>query len=115
MNGEFNLEPHWTTRVYYATFSNGREEVVRKFRWLDDTVPREEQYAFCFYWTLGVMRTMPQEAFPTNLVERVYVLCFMFFAFSMFSICITKITQMFNKVSGGLILMRMLIKKVGRS
>jgi len=30
----------------------------------------EEAYIFCFYWTLGVMRTMPAEVTPVNLAER---------------------------------------------
>ena len=44
------------------------------------------------------MRTMPSEVFPVNLVERIYLLLFMFVAFSVFAICISKITAMFNKL-----------------
>ena len=40
---------------------------------------------FCFYWTLGVMRTMPAEVTPVNLPERLFVLVFMFFALSAFA------------------------------
>ena len=40
---------------------------------------------FCFYWTLGVMRTMPAEVTPVNLPERLFVLIFMFFALSAFA------------------------------
>lgn len=58
-----------------------------------------ETYVFCFYWTLGVMRTMPAEVTPVNLPERVFVLIFMFFALSAFAISIALITQSFFKLS----------------
>merc|ERR1719265_1889146 len=45
------------------------------------------------------MRTMPTEVYPVNFAERVYVMMFMFFAFSVFAICVTKITSTFNKIS----------------
>lgn len=45
------------------------------------------------------MRTMPSEATPVNLVERIYVMVFMFFAFSAFAICVAMITQTFFKFS----------------
>lgn len=32
--------------------------------------PTQDAYIFCFYWTLGVMRTMPAEVTPVNLAER---------------------------------------------
>jgi len=59
-----------------------------------------EQYAFCFYWTLGVMRTMPAEVTPVNLVERTSVLIFMFLAFSVFATCISQITTTYMKIQG---------------
>ena len=34
-----------------------------------------------------------------NFAERMYVMLFMFFAFSIFAICITRITTTFNKIS----------------
>lgn len=88
---------HWTTILHTQKVSgpDGSEEVV-SFRWLDRG--EKDSYLFCFYWTFGVMRTMPVEVYPVNLSERVYTLCFMFFALSVFSICITKITQMWNKI-----------------
>lgn len=89
---------HWTTVVHRtetSTVEGNRWSLT--YRWLDRS--ELETYVFCFYWTLGVMRTMPVEVFPVNEKERVYVLCFMFFAFSIFSICISKITQMFKKIN----------------
>eukprot|EP00971_Amphidinium_carterae_P337805 6474825-Amphidinium_carterae.1 len=32
--------------------------------------PRTEQYIFCFYWTLGVMRTMPSEVAGAGIWEH---------------------------------------------
>lgn len=58
-----------------------------------------EQYVFCFYWTLGLMRTMPAEVTPVNLVERLYILGFMFFAFSAFAICVSQISTMWIKIN----------------
>jgi len=55
--------------------------------------PASEQYVFCFYWILGVMRTMPAEVTPVNLTERVFVLLFMFFAVMAFAVNVTRITQ----------------------
>mmetsp|Transcript_119150 Transcript_119150/g.219318 ORF Transcript_119150/g.219318 Transcript_119150/m.219318 type:complete len:691 (+) Transcript_119150:1-2073(+) len=78
--------PHWTT-----------VEDVKGVRWIE--APPGEQYIFCFYWTLGVMRTMPSEVSPTNIYERMYVMIFMFFAFSAFAICVALITQTFFKFS----------------
>merc|ERR1719174_231522 len=82
---EFNQQRHWTTEVH-----NG-------VKWIDASV--SEKYIFCFYWTLGVMRTMPSEVKPVNLPERLYVMVFMFFAFSAFAICVALITQTFFKFS----------------
>jgi len=88
----------WTTVRRGHTFVNhAGEERTTTFRWQDRDPG--EQYVFCFYWTLGVMRTMPVEVYPVNVGERLYTLVFMFFAFSMFSICISRITQMYNKLS----------------
>mmetsp|Transcript_7404 Transcript_7404/g.16268 ORF Transcript_7404/g.16268 Transcript_7404/m.16268 type:complete len:704 (+) Transcript_7404:40-2151(+) len=83
----FSNLPHWTTML--------RGSGDDSYTWLER--PRTEQYVFCFYWTLGVMRTMPSEVTPVNLVERVYVMIFMFFAFSAFAICVALITQTFFK------------------
>lgn len=83
--------PHWTT-ILRATDSE-----KELWRWLDRPLP--EAYVFCFYWTLGVMRTMPAEVTPVNLPERLFVLIFMFFALSAFAICVSLITQAFFKIS----------------
>jgi len=80
--------PHWTT----LERKHGSYE-ASTWRWIDKN--SLESYVFCFYWTLGVMRTMPAEATPVNLPERIYVLGFMFFALSAFAICVAKITQSF--------------------
>eukprot|EP00440_Ansanella_granifera_P040497 gb/GFBE01043921.1/.p1 GENE.gb/GFBE01043921.1/~~gb/GFBE01043921.1/.p1 ORF type:complete len:774 (+),score=149.85 gb/GFBE01043921.1/:1-2322(+) len=82
--------PHWTTERR-AEFDGG------SWRWVDKD--QTEAYVFCFYWTLGVMRTMPAEVTPVNLPERIFVLCFMFFALSAFAICVAQITQAFFKFS----------------
>lgn len=83
--------PHWTT-VWRVT-----EPQADAWRWIDR--PMAEKYVFCFYWTLGVMRTMPAEVTPVNLPERLFVLIFMFFALSAFAICVSLITQAFFKIS----------------
>jgi len=80
---------HWTTVP--------RGNVGEEWTWLERS--RSEQYIFCFYWTLGVMRTMPAEVTPENQPERLYVMIFMFFAFSAFAICVALITQTFFKFS----------------
>jgi len=80
---------HWTTVV--------RGPPGAEWTWLSRR--QSEQYTFCFYWTLGVMRTMPSEVTPENQPERVYVMVFMFFAFSAFAICVALITQTFFKFS----------------
>lgn len=82
---------HWTT----IPRSNGAGEPT--WTWLERS--KTEAYVFCFYWTLGVMRTMPAEVTPVTLPERVYVMVFMFFAFSAFAICVAQITQTFFKFS----------------
>jgi hypothetical protein len=84
---------HWTTEVF--TYGIGAD--TQTFQWIDRK--RGEAYIFCFYSTLGVMRTMPSEVQPVNLAERVFVMVFMFFAFSVFAICIALITQTFFKFS----------------
>ena len=83
--------PHWTT-VWRVT-----EAQAEAWRWIDQ--PMSAKYVFCFYWTLGVMRTMPAEVTPVNLPERLFVLIFMFFALSAFAICVSLITQAFFKIS----------------
>mmetsp|Transcript_10850 Transcript_10850/g.31376 ORF Transcript_10850/g.31376 Transcript_10850/m.31376 type:complete len:724 (+) Transcript_10850:72-2243(+) len=80
---------HWTTVP--------RGVPGEEWTWLQRSRP--EQYTFCFYWTLGVMRTMPAEVTPENQPERIYVMVFMFFAFSAFAICVALITQTFFKFS----------------
>eukprot|EP00927_Polykrikos_kofoidii_P032693 TRINITY_DN2777_c0_g1_i2.p1 TRINITY_DN2777_c0_g1~~TRINITY_DN2777_c0_g1_i2.p1 ORF type:complete len:616 (-),score=110.76 TRINITY_DN2777_c0_g1_i2:36-1622(-) len=85
--------PHWTT--VSRTLGPGMEE----WTWLDkghDNIMAA--YIFCFYWTLGVMRTVPQEATPVNQAERFYVMVFMFLALSSFAICISLITQTFFRL-----------------
>ncbi|CAK0847740.1 unnamed protein product [Prorocentrum cordatum] len=78
---------HWTElpRVHSAYDDFGQ------WRWVDR--PAFEQYIFCFYWILGVMRTMPAEVTPVNLTERIFVLVFMFFAVMAFAVNVTRITQ----------------------
>merc|ERR1719181_2177533 len=67
------------------------------WRWIDKSPA--DAYVFCFYWTLGVMRTMPTEVMPVNPQERLYVMVFMFLAFSLFAVTVAQITQMFFKMS----------------
>jgi len=83
--------PHWTT-VY-------RSGMGRSDLWTWAQLGQADAYIFCFYWTLGVMRTMPSEVTPVNKAERVYVMVFMFFAFSAFAISVAMITQTFFKIS----------------
>jgi len=64
---------------------------VGQWRWVDREA--SEQYVFCFYWILGVMRTMPAEVTPVTLIERLFVLLFMFFAVMAFAVNITRMTQ----------------------
>ncbi|CAK9087516.1 unnamed protein product, partial [Durusdinium trenchii] len=87
---EFDSMPHWTT----IPRTKGLEEP-----WAWWNKPMFEQYIFCFYWTLGVMRTMPAEVTPVNLVERIFVLCFMFFALSAFAVSVASLTQAYFKIS----------------
>lgn len=91
----------WQEHAHWAT-------IVRKYSPSDDTTftwetKAEENvweaYVFCFYWTLGVMRTMPAEVQPTNLAERLYILIFMMVAVVTFAITLTQITQAFLKLS----------------
>eukprot|EP00913_Durusdinium_trenchii_P009428 g8861.t1 len=95
---EFDSMPHWTTipRTGGWRFltTKGLEEP-----WAWWNKPMFEQYIFCFYWTLGVMRTMPAEVTPVNLVERIFVLCFMFFALSAFAVSVASLTQAYFKIS----------------
>ena len=67
---EIRQEDHWTTlaRSISVIDQETGDVVVRHFRWLDR--PDSESYMFCFYWTLGVMRTMPTEVYPVNFAER---------------------------------------------
>jgi len=88
---EFKMR-HWTTEPRID--APGRQET---WTWLERS--GFEAYLFCFYWTLGVMRTMPSEVTPANIYERGYIMVFMFFAFSTFAITITLITQTFFKMS----------------
>jgi len=87
----YEAQPHWTTiRRRHGPLED------EHWAWLEkDTA---EAYVFCFYWTLGVMRTMPAEVQPVNLPERIYVMLFMFFAVSAFAISVTLITQSFLKI-----------------
>eukprot|EP00913_Durusdinium_trenchii_P034115 g31930.t1 len=83
----FEKLPHWTTILHtygkyqVASMGNAAYDVVeeewtyaqkpfsdsRPYRTSD---PKGDVYIFCFYWTLGVMRTMPSEVQPVNLAER---------------------------------------------
>merc|ERR1719236_116654 len=85
---EKEKELHWT----YARRKGGRSI----FRWTER--PQREQYIFCLYWTLGVMRTMPSEVFPLTFFERLYCMSFMFLAFSLFAVCVAKITGILSKI-----------------
>jgi len=85
----WKAEPHWTTIV--RSYGPGEDQ----WTWIHRT--RGDCYIFCFYWTLGVMRTMPAEVQPVNQPERLYIMFFMFFAFSAFAICVAQITQTFFK------------------
>merc|ERR1719222_1426635 len=67
------------------------------WRWVERSA--SEQYVFCFYWILGVMRTMPAEVTPVNLTERVFVLLFMFFAVMAFAVNVARLTQAWFKFS----------------
>lgn len=82
--------PHWTT-IERVTGPD-----LPTWTWLEKDA--FDVYICCFYWTLGVMRTMPAEVPPVNQAERIYTMVFMFFAFSAFAICVTTITQAFFKV-----------------
>jgi len=88
---EFRKLPHWTTIL--------REGPLNEPTWRYADMSIAENYIFCFYWTLGVMRTMPAEVTPVNLTERVFVLCFMFFALSAFAISVGSLTQAYFKIS----------------
>jgi hypothetical protein len=83
--------PHWTT----VERINSPGDPT--WKWIDKH--SSDAYVFCFYWTLGVMRTMPTEVMPVNIQERLYVMVFMFLAFSLFAITVAQITQMFFKIS----------------
>eukprot|EP00928_Gymnodinium_smaydae_P018566 TRINITY_DN17067_c0_g1_i1.p1 TRINITY_DN17067_c0_g1~~TRINITY_DN17067_c0_g1_i1.p1 ORF type:complete len:692 (+),score=118.83 TRINITY_DN17067_c0_g1_i1:198-2273(+) len=92
VQADFRALPHWTTLV--RTF--GPQNNIT-WRWIDR--PLTEKYIFCFYWTLGVMRTMPAEVTPVNLPERIFVLLFMFFALSAFAISVASLTQAYFKIN----------------
>lgn len=81
--------PHWTTVE--------RKWGTETWRWADTDL--SAAYTFCCYWTLGVMRTMPAEVTPVNLLERLYVMMFMFLAFSIFAITLAHTTQAFSKLT----------------
>ncbi|CAJ1443455.1 unnamed protein product [Effrenium voratum] len=87
----FEALPHWTT--VSRTYGLGQAS------WTYAELPMAETYIFCFYWTLGVMRTMPAEVTPVNLAERTFVLCFMFFALSAFAVSVASLTQAYFKIS----------------
>merc|ERR1719387_1636976 len=46
----------------------------------------------------GVMRTMPSEVYPLTFYERLYCMLFMFLAFSLFAVCVAKITGILSKI-----------------
>lgn len=90
-------QKHWTTELQLEYVLHNGKAVETNWTWLERDM--WEQYIFCCYWTLGVMRTMPAEVQPVNKVERIYVMVFMFFAFSAFAICVALITQTYFKFS----------------
>lgn len=87
---DFAALPHWTTL--------SRRDGADQGEWTFEQKPMEEQYIFCFYWTLGVMRTMPAEVTPVNFPERIFVLLFMFFALSAFAVSVASLTQAYFKI-----------------
>jgi len=84
LRNHFNDLHHWTS-----------VERDGHWKWIEKHM--FEQYAFSFYWTLGVMRTMPSEVLPANVYERVYVMMLMFAAFSLFAISVAQVTLTFTK------------------
>merc|ERR1719343_568182 len=92
MNGDTD-EVHWTELPRRHTAYDD----VGEWTWVDR--PATEQYVFCFYWILGVMRTMPAEVTPITLVERTFVLLFMFFAVMAFAVNVARLTQAWFKFS----------------
>merc|ERR1712232_146575 len=86
---------NWLNTIHWTTMWRSGGATDESWRWLDRET--NDAYVFCFYWTLGVMRTMPAEVQPTNMVERIYIMIFMFFAFSAFAICVGQITQTYFK------------------
>ncbi|OLQ05605.1 Potassium voltage-gated channel protein eag [Symbiodinium microadriaticum] len=87
MAANFRSLNHWTTLP--------RKDGPYSGDWTYMQKPMEEQYIFCFYWTLGVMRTMPAEV---NFPERIFVLLFMFFALSAFAVSVASLTQAYFKI-----------------
>lgn len=90
MAANFRSLNHWTTLP--------RKDGPYSGDWTYMQKPMEEQYIFCFYWTLGVMRTMPAEVTPVNFPERIFVLLFMFFALSAFAVSVASLTQAYFKI-----------------
>jgi len=91
-NEQYEDLPHWTT----VERSGGLG--FHSWTWADEAQKHVfTAYAFCFYWTLGVMRTMPSEVLPANIQERVYVMVLMFVALSLFAVSIAQVTQTFTK------------------
>lgn len=88
---QFSQLQHWTTLPR-------RDSPYVGDAWTFAEKPMEEQYIFCFYWTLGVMRTMPAEVTPVNFPERIFVLLFMFFALSAFAVSVASLTQAYFKI-----------------
>jgi len=88
-NEHYEALPHWTT----VERSGGPD--FPSWKWAQE--PIFTAYAFCCYWTLGVMRTMPSEVLPANIHERVYVMVLMFVALSLFAVSIAQVTQIFSK------------------
>eukprot|EP00931_Biecheleriopsis_adriatica_P047747 TRINITY_DN27543_c0_g1_i1.p1 TRINITY_DN27543_c0_g1~~TRINITY_DN27543_c0_g1_i1.p1 ORF type:complete len:727 (+),score=161.84 TRINITY_DN27543_c0_g1_i1:98-2278(+) len=108
----FMAMPHWTT-VPRKTFHG-------QTPWTFQEQPYIEQYIFCFYWSLGVMRTMPAEVTPVNIPERMFVLFFMCFALSAFAISVGSLTQAYFKIAersrgfnDEMFAVRMHLKRVG--
>lgn len=91
------IQEDWKNQVHWTTLTRSFGPGEPQWIWLDRST--SEAYIFCFYWTLGVMRTMPAEVQPVNQPERVYIMFFMFFAFSAFAVCVAQITQTFFKFS----------------
>eukprot|EP00397_Hematodinium_sp_SG-2012_P016187 GEMP01016507.1.p1 GENE.GEMP01016507.1~~GEMP01016507.1.p1 ORF type:complete len:718 (+),score=105.64 GEMP01016507.1:304-2457(+) len=87
----------WTTVTSSSVFLDIHgEPFTQKVNW--QQLDHWDAYIFCFFWTTGVMRTMPALVYPINKFERVYVLSFMFVGMSIFAVCLSKIINIWTKL-----------------